>query len=167
VKTTLAIVAALLVCAAMFLLPHHKREAGKFQTGAFTLLDIFRDMLDSLGDLQSPRAIVFAMLSVASLLLVFWPVLLVLIVRLTRGEPGPVTGPLLLMGGVATVAAAAVNFLMMVFSQTSIGFGGGHANARPTALIWVVPVIQVASGIAGAIAVFSPAALARLLAALV
>jgi hypothetical protein len=89
VKTIVAIFAALLVCAAMFILPHHKREAGKFQSGAFTLLDILRDMLDSFGDLQSPRAVVFAMISVASLALIFWPVMLVVIVRLTSGEPGP------------------------------------------------------------------------------
>jgi hypothetical protein len=165
VKTVVALVVALVVCAAMFVLPHHRRDPERSQFGAFTLFDNLREMLGALRELEAPRAVVCAVISIASLLLVFWPVALVLLVRITGGEVGPVTGPALLMGGAATSGAAGVNFLMILMSQMSIGFGGGHLNAKPTALVWVVPLIQVISGVAAVLACFSPRVLAKMLAA--
>ena len=155
-KTAIAAAVALLVCAAGFVLPHHRRDPNRSPSGAFTLLDILREMLGALRELEAPRAVLFAAISLLSLLLVFWPVMLFALLRIAGGEPGPVTGPLLLLGGLATVAAASVNFIMMLMSQTSIGFGGGHSTAKPTAVIWLVPLMQIVSGIAAVVAVFSP-----------
>src|SRR5581483_5348894 len=131
VKSAAAILAALLVCLAMFLAPHHARRSES-STGAFSLYEVFAEMVEAVrspGDLQSGRAVVFALLSLASIAMFFWPVALIGLIALPAGGENPIVPAILLIGGVCAIVAAGMNFIMMLMSQTSIGFGGGHSNA--------------------------------------
>jgi hypothetical protein len=156
VKTTIAILIFLAASAALLLVPHHARDQGTSLFKRRSLFENLREMTGAFGDLQSPRAFAFAVVTIASVLLLpVWPVALVLLLRFAHDGDSAVT-PVLLIGGVSSILAAAVNFLVMFVSQLSIGFGGGSSTSRPTAVLWLAPFLQAVIGVASVVAAISP-----------
>src|SRR5271166_4396580 len=132
------------ICAALFFVaPHHVRSPDS--NGAFTLFEIFSEGIGSFSDLQTSNALLLAMATMASLLSVFYPVALVAMLRWRPPAAGDAGGPLFVICGVLVALAALVNWVAMMVSQMSFGFGGGSTLAPETAFFWIIPLFQIAA----------------------
>lgn len=157
-KIAIILIVLTIICAALFFLaPHHVRSPDS--TGAFTLFEIFSEGIGSFSDLQTSNALLLAMATMASLLSVFYPVALAAMLRWRPPAAGDAGGPLFVICGVLEALAAIVNWIAMLVSQMSFGFGGGSTLAPETAFFWIIPLFQIGAA-AISIAVGVSAALA-------
>lgn len=145
----IAIILVLLsaVCAALFFIaPHHQRDPDSI--GAFTLFEIFSEGIGDWSDLQTSNALLLAIATMASLLSVFFPVALVAMLRWMPPAAGNAGSPAFVICGVLVFVAALINWIAMMVSQMSFGFGGGSALAPETAFFWIIPLFQIAAATA-------------------
>jgi hypothetical protein len=148
VKFAIILVVLTVICAALFFVaPHHVRSPDA--PGAFTLFEIFWEGIGSFSDLQTPNALLLAMATMASLVSVFFPVALVATLRWMPPAAGHAGGPLFVICGGLVALAALLNWIAMMVSQMSFGFGGGSTMAPETVFFWIIPLFQIGAGAVG------------------
>jgi hypothetical protein len=69
------------------------------------------------------------------------PVLLVPLMRWL--PPQPDWGPVYLLVGLLAIAGAIVNFIVMLASHMTFGFGVSNSGLGETSFIWIIPVFQI------------------------
>jgi hypothetical protein len=132
------------VCALfVFAAPHHRRKAELFKP--CTLGEIYQEMLrEGVGDLNSRGLVWLALAGTAGIWASAFPSILI---GMTRFWPlGRAPGVIYLMAGIITVLGAAANFLAMLISHMSFGFGASNSSEGETPFIWIIPVFQMLFG---------------------
>jgi hypothetical protein len=133
----------LLLCSGLFFAaPHHRRRESSMQP--CTLGGIYGDFIGAIPDLQTPRIGMLVLLGLAGVLASFYPALLVLLAR-WRSSTG---GALLVLGGIVALLGAAVNFIVMLVSHMSLGFGTSSSSGDETPFIVVIPLVQIVFALA-------------------
>src|SRR5262249_997927 len=79
--------------------------------GSFTLFEIFFDSMSSFSDLQTPRAIELMLAMLGSMLTVFYPVILVLMVKWRPSAAGRAGGAGFIVGGLLGALGALITWI--------------------------------------------------------
>ena len=141
VKTALIVLAMLLLCGGLFFVaPHHRRRENSFHP--CTLGGIYGDFVSSIPELQTPRIGMILLLGLAGIVAAFYPVLLVILVRWKHDA-----GAIFVLLGIVALLGAVVNFIAMLVSHMTFGFGASTSNDE-TAFIAVIPLVQAAFAVA-------------------
>jgi hypothetical protein len=128
----------LLICGGLFFAaPHHRRRENSFQP--CTLGGIYGDFVSSIPELQTPRIGMILFLGLAGIVAAFYPVLLVVLVRWKSDA-----GAIFVLCGIVALLGAAVNFIAMLVSHMSIGFGSSSSSGDETWFIVIIPLVQAA-----------------------
>jgi hypothetical protein len=145
-KPTLIVVATFALClAAVFVAPHHRRRENSFH--ACTLGEIYRDVLGSIEVWLSPRAGTFMSFVLTGMFASVYPALLVLMIA--RLRPYDAGGFFFVLSGLVALAGAAANFLGIIVSHLSLGFGVSTSTADQTPFFVILPIFQAAFAVAG------------------
>lgn len=139
-KPLLLFLIAFAACAAVVVaVPHHQRRQELFK--ACTLGEVYLDVFREVPKHVDQRVVYFLLLLFAGLLGSFYPSLLVLMITWLRPASGA-AGVWFIVGGVLAGIGAAVNFLVILLSHMSFGFGGGGGPQTHTAFAWIIPLVQ-------------------------
>jgi hypothetical protein len=141
----LFVVCALLV----FIAPHHRRKAEVAKP--CTLGEIYREMFREMPrDLDSRGLIWLVLATGAGIWASLFPVIFI---GMTRVWPlAQAVGVIYVMAGIVTVLGAAANFVAMLVSHMSLGFGSSNSSMGETAFIWIIPLFQVLFGLGSFVA---------------
>src|SRR5262249_53478697 len=88
--------------------------------------------------------LLFLLLGLAGIASSFYPAILVLMTRWAAPAAGQPGGELFILGGLVAAAGAFANFVAILVSHMSFGFGGGGATRGETAFCWILPLFQLA-----------------------
>jgi hypothetical protein len=120
--------------------------------------EVYAEMLsgvyNGLVEGMPPRGVIWlALLSVTAVLAAAFPVLFV---GLTQWWPSPESrGAIRVAAGILAVIGAGSNFLAMLVSHLTIGFGVSSSSQGETAFIWIIPAFQALFGLASIVAGWS------------
>jgi hypothetical protein len=134
------------VCAGLvFVAPHHRRKGELFKP--CTLGEVYREIFREMPSDINGRGLIFLVLvGVTGMWASLFPFTLV---GMTRLWPlGAAPGVIYLMAGIVTVLGTVANFLAMLVSHMSFGFGVSNSSQGETPFIWIIPVFQILFGIA-------------------
>ena len=154
VMLSLLVVSVLLV----FVAPHHRRVESvisKPRTLAGVYKDILSDALPALEDgiavSSSARGVVwFLLLTAAAFVATTFPTIFVGLAKWWPAISG--RGAIYVILGIIALIGAAANFLVMLVSQMTFGFGASDSSVNITPFIWIIPVFQAFFGIASIVA---------------
>jgi hypothetical protein len=141
-KPLLIILITFAFCVGALYAPHHRRRANSFF--ACTLAEIYKDVFGSLDSLASARAGTYVSFVLAALFASGYPAMLVLMIWWLRpGSGAGGAGALFVLGGLLALAGTAANFIGMVVSHLTIGFGASSgATADQTPFLFAIPIFQ-------------------------
>lgn len=146
----------------LFFARHHRPDGNATVTGPLTLWGNFVETCRPQSDLP-PFAAAFGFLAALCCLGVFMPAAFVATARLL---PADTVRPAMALVGIVSLPVAMVGYVVMSFGQTGLGFGGGFALAKPTPVLYLIPMFQIFCGAAfvlGALRPFFPIACRALL----
>ena len=133
---------ALCVCSALFFYaPHHRRDEIGFKPA--TLGQFFYEFFRELPEIISRSALWFAMLGIAGIVSSFYPAILILMTRWASPAAGQPGGDLFILGGLIAAIGTVVNFIAILISHVSFGFGGAISTGEKTAFWWILPLFQL------------------------
>src|SRR4051812_36264737 len=117
-------------CVALFVFaPHHRRRGELFRP--CTLAEIYCDLFSKMPPRVTPERAVFALLAVTGLVTCLYPPVLVLMVRFLRaGQQHRAGGGIFVLAGLIALAGAAANFIAMLVSHMTFGFGVSDSSSR-------------------------------------
>jgi MFS family permease len=141
-KAALLVFCMVVVCALLvFLAPHHRRVADPFK--ACTLGEIYMQFLRDAPILESPKPLFLLMLFVAAMLSAFYPAIFVALAAWFSPVGASSGGALFVMGGLFAAAGAVANFIGMLVSHMSFGFGVSDSSRDQTPFLWIIPSFQL------------------------
>ena len=143
-KALLLSLGLFVVCALLvFVAPHHRRKEELFKP--CTLGEVYRDVLREMPRDVGGRGLIFLiLLNVTGMWASLFPVIFV---GMTRLWPlGQAPGVIYLMAGLVAVLGAAANFVAMLVSHMSFGFGVSNSSQGETPFIWIIPLFQILFG---------------------
>lgn len=142
------------VCAVVFFFaPHRKR--GEYIYKALTLADIYADFFKNIPRMTRPGMRLLFLAGLAGLFACAFPALLVLMVWLLASGSGAAW---LIISGIVACLGAVANFLLILVSHMSFGFGTSSERLGNVGT-WAIPLFQFVFGVTG-IAVGSSSACA-------
>jgi hypothetical protein len=130
---------ALIICLALFLVPHHRRQPESFKS--CTLAEIYGDMLEEMPRFLKPSALVLLLLGLAGIFACFYPALMILMIRYLSLLSTDIRLLFALCGLICLVGAMA-NLLAMLLSHVNFAFGGGSSTKDQTFFIYLIPIFQ-------------------------
>ena len=137
----IAIVLFFLSALLFFVVPHHQRRENSFN--ACTLSEIYGQFFHDIPEIISPRLPLFLLLACAGIVAAFYPVIFALLAHWllpTSGQNGRV---IFLLGGLLAAAGAFANFIAIIVSHLSLGFGASTSSRDQTPFIWIIPSFQM------------------------
>jgi len=140
----------LLICALLFFLaPHHRRDASLFKPS--TLFGIYRDLFSEFTSIPPQRVGLFMAFAIAGIFASFYPAILPAMLRHNQ------RGAILVLWAVVVLVGAVVNFLAMLVSHMTIGFGVSQSHDE-TPFIFAIPIFQALFAVASLVFGFSSSA---------
>jgi len=147
-KPMLIILATFALCVATLFAPHHRQRENSFL--ARTLAAIYHDVFGSLDDFTSARTGTFLSFVLAALFASIYPAMLVVMIVLLRPTGGAAasaaggaeTRVIFVLGGGLALAGTAANFVGMLASHLTLGFGVSSASEDQTPFIVMIPIFQ-------------------------
>ena len=124
---------------ALFVLPHHK---GDFEFAS--LSRDLRDLVQESAD-ESPGVVLLKAIVGFGCLAVFLPAVLTAAIALW---PAGSLRSVLIVGGLALIAAGLSTFLVEIFSNMLIGWGSGSKYKQTTAVAYLAPLFPLVCGVA-------------------
>jgi hypothetical protein len=150
-KPMLIILATFALCVATLFAPHHRQRENSFL--ARTLAAIYHDVFGSLDDFTSARTGTFLSFVLAALFASIYPAMLMVMIVLLRpaggadgaaasAAGGAETRVIFVLGGGLALAGTAANFVGMLASHLTLGFGVSSASEDQTPFIVIIPIFQ-------------------------
>jgi len=138
------------VCALfVFVAPHHRRKDELFKP--CTLAEVYREVLrEGASDLNSRAIVCLGSLTITGIWASAFPVVFIGMTRLWPLSHAP--GVIYVMAGIVAVLGAAANFIAMLVSHMSFGFGSSNSSMGETPFIWIIPLFQVLFGLVSFVA---------------
>jgi MFS family permease len=124
-----------------FAAPHHRRRENSFN--ACTLGEIYGKFFQDIPEIISPRLPLFLLLSCAGIVAAFYPVIFVLLAHWLLPASGQNGRVIFLLGGLMAAAGAFANFIAIIVSHLSLGFGVNTSSRDETPFIWIIPLFQM------------------------
>ena len=142
-KTILIFLFVLAICAGLFFFaPHHQRTDDPFKPS--TLAELYRGFFKDSPEVTGPSVMLFLMLGVVGMATAFYPALFVALARWAIPAAGQPAGALFVFAGLLAVVGALSNFVAILVSHMSFGFGGGGDSTRYlTSFCWIIPLFQL------------------------
>ncbi len=138
----IALSTTIALCIAGLLVPHHRKKPDSFKTCSLWAfyLEFFREM----PSLRRKRERLLLALGALGVLATIYPAILALGIVLTRGAlgAGQAGGAWFVLGGIAALLGCCANFLAMIFSQMTFGFGGNSMERNPRWFFWAILIFQ-------------------------
>ena len=137
----IAIVLFFLSALLFFVAPHHRRQENSFN--ACTLSEIYREFFSNIPEIISPRLPLFLVLGCAGIVAAFYPVIFALLAHWRLPASGQDGRGIFLLGGLVAAAGAFANFIAIIVSHLSLGFGTSTSSRDQTPFIWIIPLFQM------------------------
>ena len=141
-----------MIGASLFFARHHRPDGSTSVTGPLTLWGNFVQACTPQSDLPL-FAVLFGFAAALCCLGVFVPALFTATARFL---PDDAVRPAMVAVGLVSVPVALVAYVVMTFSQTGLGFGGAFALAKPTIVLKLIPIFQLACGAGFALGALRP-----------
>jgi MFS family permease len=144
---TILIALVLLILSALlfFLAPHHRRRENSFKDCTLGEIygKLFRDEPEIFSpELISPRIIVFLMLACTGIAAAFFPAIFALLAHWLSPPLGQAGGAVFVLGGLLAAAGVFANFVAIIASHLSFGFGSSSSGDE-TPFLWIIPLFQL------------------------
>ena len=144
-KTLAIFVPVLAACSALFFFaPHHRRNEDTFK--ACTLGEIYQQLFSAAPEVTSPGAAFVLLLGVTGVVTAFYPALLVALAGWCSSSTGQPGGALFVFGGLTALVGAVVNFIAIIASHLSLGWGTGGSTGDETPFCWIIPLVHLVFG---------------------
>jgi len=146
-KSIVILLCVTAVCAGLFFFaPHHRPTGDPFKPT--TLSQLYRQFFASAPEVTRPSVAGFILLALVGLATAFYPAVFVAFAHWALPAPGQPAGALYVLGGLLAVAGALANFIAILVSHMTIGFGTSDATRDLTAFCWIIPLFQLVFGVA-------------------
>src|SRR4029450_11511900 len=121
-KALIIAVVLFFICALLFfMVPHHRRRENSFN--ACTLSEIYGQFFHATPEITSPKLPLLLTLGCAGIVAASYPVIFVLLAHWLLPASGQDSRFIFLFGGLVAVAGAFANFIAIIRSHISLGFG--------------------------------------------
>jgi hypothetical protein len=131
----------LVACIGLFFFAHHHRPTGD-PFRSCTLAGIYRQLYEEKPDIVNASVVLFLLLGLIGIATAFYPAAFVVLAScLPAGKAG---GPLFVLAGLLAIIGAFANFLVIIVSHVSFGFGTVGSERLETPFFWIIPVFQLA-----------------------
>jgi MFS family permease len=137
----IAVVLFFLSALLFFVVPHHRRQENSFN--ACTLSEIYGQFFHNIPEIISPRLPLFLLLACAGIVAAFYPVIFVLLAHWLLPTSGQNGRLIFLLSGLLAAAGAFANFIAIIVSHLSLGFGTSTSSRDETPFIWIIPLFQM------------------------
>src|SRR5262249_23124705 len=124
----------------------HKRDPNSFQ--ACTLAKIYVDVIRGITEVVSAKTEAFLLFVAAAGVATVYPLLLVGVVWWFGPFGGRAGGGPIELGGIGARDGVAGNFVGMMVSHMSFGFGGSPTPVNRTVWFYVIPCLQALVAVA-------------------
>jgi MFS family permease len=141
-KPFLAASGLFLACALLFFVaPHHRRRKNSFN--ACRLSEIYGKFFQDIPEIISPRLPLFLLLGCVGIVAAFYPVIFALLPHWLSPASGQNGRVIFLLCGLMAAAGAFANFIAIIVSHLSLGFGVSTSSRDETPFIWIIPLFQM------------------------
>jgi hypothetical protein len=137
----IAVVLLFLSALLFFVAPHHRRRENSFN--ACTLSEIYGKFFQDLPEIISPRLPLFLLLGCAGIVAGFYPVIFALLAHWLLPASGQNDRVIFLLGGLMAAVGAFANFIAIIVSHLSLGFGVSTSSRDETPFLWIIPLFQM------------------------
>jgi hypothetical protein len=141
-KSLVMFVFVLAICLVLFFFaPHHRRNENSFKP--CTLAEMYREFFTDSPEVTRPGIALFLMLGVVGFATAFYPAIFIALARWAFPIAGQPAGALFVFGGLLAAVGAMANFIGILVSHMSFGFGTAGSSRDETPFCWIIPIFQL------------------------